>query len=234
MGCFFYRARKGEEGVMRYRAVLFDLDGTLLDTLDDLATAANRVLASMELPVHPVDAYRYFVGDGLRSLMERVLPETGRSPAKVDEAVAAFQTTYAKNWDEHTIPYPGIAEMLDRLTTKGLKLSILSNKPDVFTQLCVQRLLPQWTFDPLLGQRPGVPKKPHPTAALEIARLLALRPNEILYVGDTATDMQTARTAGMDSVGVLWGFRTATELREAGATHLITHPDKLLPIISSP
>ncbi len=218
---------------MRYRAVIFDLDGTLLDTLDDLATAANRVLAAMDMPVHPVDAYRYFVGDGVRTLMERVLPESARCPEKVDEVVAAFQTEYAKNWDDRTMPYPGVAEMLDRLTAEGLKLSILSNKPDAFTQLCVQRLLPQWIFHPLLGQRPGVPKKPDPAAALEIARLLGVSPVHVLYVGDTATDMQTACTAGMDSVGVLWGFRTAAELQAAGATHVISHPDKLLPIISS-
>jgi phosphoglycolate phosphatase len=218
---------------MRYRAVIFDLDGTLLDTLDDLATAANSVLAAMDMPVHPVDAYRYFVGDGVRTLMERVLPESARLPEKVDQAVDAFQTEYAKNWHDRTIPYPGVVEMLDWLTAEGIKLSILSNKPDAFTKLCVQRLLPQWVFNPLLGQRPGIPKKPDPAAALEIAHLLGVRPSEVLYVGDTATDMQTACSAGMDSVGVLWGFRTVAELQAAGARHVITHPDKLLPILSS-
>jgi phosphoglycolate phosphatase len=219
---------------MRYRAVLFDLDGTLLDTLDDLATAANRVLAAGGLPVHPVDAYRYFVGDGMRTLVERILPAALRSTAFVDEAVTAFQREYAQNWHDCSRPYPGIAALLDRLTEDGLRLSILSNKPDDFTRLCVHRLLPQWTFEPLLGQRPGVPKKPDPSAALEIADFLALTPSEILYVGDTAIDMQTAHAAGMDAVGVLWGFRTAGELRAAGAHHLIAQPDGLLPILSLP
>lgn len=218
---------------MRYKAVLFDLDGTLLDTLDDLAMAGNRMLAARALPVHPVDAYRYFVGDGIRILIERILPVESRHPEMIDTAVTAFQEEYAKNWDDHSAPYPGIDRMLDRLTADGLRLSILSNKPDAFTRLCVQRLLPRWTFDPLLGQRQGMPKKPDPAAALEIAGLLGLTPAEILYVGDTAVDMQTARAAGMDAIGVLWGFRAAEELQDAGAHHLIASPEELLPLLST-
>lgn len=218
---------------IRYQAVLFDLDGTLLDTLDDLATAANRALTARGLPVHPVDAYRYFVGEGVRTLAERILPEALRLPAMVEEIVSAFQKEYANNWHDRTLPYPGIAPLLDRLTADGLRLCILSNKPDAFTRLCVQRLLPQWTFEPLWGQRPEIPKKPDPAAALEIARLLGLTPSDILYVGDTAIDMQTARAAGMDAVGVLWGFRTAAELQGAGAHYLIAQPGELLPILAS-
>ena len=153
---------------MRYRAVIFDLDGTLLDTLDDLATAANSVLAAMDMPVHPVDAYRYFVGDGVRTLMERVLPESARVPEKVDQAVDAFQTEYAKNWHDRTIPYPGVVEMLDWLTAEGIKLSILSNKPDAFTKLCVQRLLPQWVLIPFLGSVPEYRKNPIPPQPLKL------------------------------------------------------------------
>lgn len=218
---------------MRYKAILFDLDGTLLDTLEDLATAANRVLAARGLPMHPLDAYRYFVGDGVRSLVERILPEELRSTAAVEEVVTAFQQEYGENWRHRSRPYPGIPRMLDQLAAHGLRFSILSNKPDGFTRLCVQELLPRWTFDPLLGQRPEVPKKPHPAAALEIARRLGLSPAEIVYVGDTAVDMQTANSAGMDGVGVLWGFRTADELRAAGARFLITHPEELLPLLAS-
>jgi phosphoglycolate phosphatase len=218
---------------MRYQAVLFDLDGTLLDTLEDLATAANRVLAARGLPVHPVDAFRTFVGDGLKTLVERILPEDQRSTERVLELVASFEEEYAQNWHERSVPYPGIAGLLDRLTAQGLRLSILSNKPDPFTRLCVRQLLPHWTFDPLLGQRPGVPKKPDPSAALEVARSLGLLPSEILYVGDSGVDMRTALSAGMDAVGVLWGFRTADELRQAGAHHLIAQPEELLPLIFS-
>lgn len=218
---------------MRYHAVLFDLDGTLLDTLEDLATAANRVLTDRDLPIHPVAAYRTFVGDGLQTLMERILPEEQRDPAIVRDAMAAFERVYAAQWRVRSAPYPGIASLLDCLTAQGVQLSILSNKPDAFTRLCVQQLLPDWNFYPLLGQRPGVPKKPDPTAALEIARLLDLQPSSVLYVGDSGVDMHTARSAGMDAVGVLWGFRSADELRQTGAQHLIARPEDLLPIVCS-
>ena len=218
---------------MRYQAVLFDLDGTLLDTLEDLASAANQVLTDRNLPGHPVAAYRTFVGDGLQTLMERVLPEEQRDLASVMDAMAAFEEAYAAQWHVRSAPYPGVAGLLDWLTTQGVRLSILSNKPDAFTRLCVQQLLPDWHFHPLLGQRPGVPKKPDPTAALEIARLLDLPPSSVLYVGDSGVDMRTARSAGMDAVGVLWGFRGADELRQAGARHLIARPEDLLPIALS-
>ena len=218
---------------MRYQAVLFDLDGTLLDTLEDLATAANRVLAAKRLPLHPIHAFRTFVGDGLTTLVERILPENQRSTEFVTAMVAAFKEEYARNWHERSVPYPGITALLDQLTAQGLRLSILSNKPDAFTRLCVRQLLPDWHFDPLLGQRPGVPKKPDPAAAIEITRLLGLRPAEILYVGDSGVDMRTALAAGMDAVGVLWGFRSADELRQAGAHHLIARPEELLPLLLS-
>ena len=216
---------------MRYKAILFDLDGTLLDTLEDLATAANRALGTLGLPAHPTDAYRVFVGDGLRTLAERILPGEPRSAAQVDALVAAFEREYSRTWNERTAPYAGVPEMLDRLTGDGYRMSVLSNKPDAFTRLCVEQLLPHWTFAPLYGQRPGVPKKPDPAAALAIAAELGLDPAEVLYLGDTATDMHTARAAGMAAVGVLWGFRTADELRAAGARHLIAHPGELAPLL---
>lgn len=217
---------------MCYKAVLFDLDGTLLDTLEDLATAANRVLAARSLPEHPVAAYRYFVGDGVTTLAERILPEALRSPAMIAETVEAFQREYAANWHDRTAPYPGIATMLDHLTTIGMRLCILSNKPDGFTRLCVEHLLAAWRFDPLLGQRPDVPKKPDPAAALEIVASLGLAPAEVLYVGDTAVDMRTAHAAGMNAVGVLWGFREADELLAAGAWRLISEPMELPPLLA--
>ena len=219
---------------MHYKAILFDLDGTLLDTLEDLATAANRALDALGLPAHPVAAYRLFVGDGLRTLAERLLPDKRRSVPLVDALMAAFEREYSRSWNERTAPYAGVPEMLDRLSSDGYRLAVLSNKPDAFTRLCVEQLLPRWTFAPLYGQRPGVPKKPDPAAALAIAAELGLEPAEVLYLGDTATDMHTARAAGMVAVGVLWGFRTADELRAAGARHLLGHPDELQPLLHSP
>lgn len=219
---------------MDYKAVLFDLDGTLLDTLEDLAAAGNRVLGDMGLPEHPVDAYRYFVGDGINVLAERILPAPLRSPETIAAAVAAFQAVYARNWNDRSAPYEGVPAMLDQLIAAGLRLCILSNKPDAFTRLCVEQLLPHWSFDPLLGQRPGVAKKPDPAGALEVAARLGLDPAEILYVGDTGVDMRTGVAAGMDAVGVLWGFRGADELRRDGAWRLISRPDELLPLLSTP
>ncbi|MCL1981235.1 MAG: HAD-IA family hydrolase [Proteobacteria bacterium] len=218
---------------MRYNAVLFDLDGTLLDTLDDLAAAANQALILQGLPPHPIDAYRHLVGDGLRTLVDRMLPVDRRDPATVSALVAAFTETYARTWHHRSAPYPGIKDLLDQLAARGVRMSILSNKPDAFTRLCVQQLLPHWHFEPLFGQREGVPKKPDPAAALEIARLLQLDPSRILYVGDSGVDMRTARGAGMDAAGVLWGFRDQAELIRTGAIHLVARPSDLLPIVFS-
>jgi phosphoglycolate phosphatase len=216
-----------------YKAIIFDLDGTLLDTLDDLAAAGNQVLASMGQTEHPVASYRYFVGDGLQTLMARILPESLHTPTGLQTAMALFEKIYAETWYQRSAPYPGIIDLLDQLTAAGLPMSILSNKPHDFTLICVQHLLAGWVFEPLLGQRPGVPKKPDPAAALEIAAFLNYEPTDILYVGDTAVDMQTASAAGMDAVGVLWGFRTKEELQTSGARYLISQPNQLLSLLIS-
>ena len=217
-----------------YKALIFDLDGTLLDTLDDLAACGNRTLSRLGCRPHPVAAYRLFVGDGLQTLVERMLPPEARSIATIDAAVQFFKEDYSVNWNVQTSMYKGIAEMLDELTAREYRLSILSNKPDAFTRVCVRAFLNAWTFEPLFGQRPGVPKKPHPAGAIEIAGAMQINPAEILYVGDSGTDMATAAGAGMDAVGVLWGFRQAAELRAAGARSLIQSPDQLLDLLSSP
>ena len=219
---------------MRYKAVIFDLDGTLLDSLADLASSGNRVLEQLGLDQHPTQAYRYFVGDGMATLVERIVPEHQRTPGFLAKAVKYFKDDYARNWAVETKMYPGIAEMLDELTKMGVKICILSNKPDGFTTVCVDTLLPKWQFDPVYGQRDQTPKKPDPAGALEIIELLAtkeIKASEILYVGDTAVDMQTAAGAQLKSVGVLWGFRDAEELQQNGATYLVNHPREIIDII---
>ncbi len=216
---------------MRYKALIFDLDGTLLDSLKDLAGSANRVLTTMGFPTHPLSAYRTFIGDGMKTLVTRILPEKQREASVIREAIEHFRDDYSRNWQVNTAMYDGIEEMLNKLDNMGLPMSVLSNKPDEFTRLCVNQLLPQWKLWPVLGHRPDVPKKPDPEAALKIAGMLNLEPSHILFVGDTSIDMQTAANAGMDAVGVLWGFRTADELRDSGALYLIQHPSELPAIV---
>jgi len=213
---------------MRYEAVLFDLDGTLLDTLEDLADSTNAALAALGYPPHPLDAYRTLVGDGIHNLARRALPEGRRDEETVLRCVDAIRAEYARRWDARTRPYPGVPELLDALSGRGVRMAILSNKPDGATRRVVERLLPGWDFALVLGAREGVPLKPDPAAALEVAARLGLRPEEMLYLGDTNTDMQTARAAGMRAVGALWGFRDAEELRQAGAQELICRPEELL------
>lgn len=216
---------------MVYKAVLFDLDGTLLDTLEDVGNAANRVLTTQGFPTHPVEAYRYFIGDGAKMLVTKVLPKEQRTTEMIEHCLALLREDYGKHWNIQTKPYDGVPEMLDVLEARGLKLAVLSNKPDELAKQCVRELLPKWHFDMVLGLRDEVPRKPDPCGALEVAETLHLSPKEFLYLGDTAIDMQTAVAAGMFPVGVLWGFREQRELEENGAQILIERPLDILTIL---
>jgi phosphoglycolate phosphatase len=216
---------------MDFRAVLFDLDGTLLDTLDDLADSTNLALRQLGLPEHPVKSYKRFVGDGIDSLIRRAAPKDHCDLATLAKCVDLTREHYAARWAEKTRPYDGIPELLDALTMRGIRMAVFSNKPDEFTQLCVQRLLAGWHFEVVLGARPTLPRKPDPAGALLIAQRFQLEPAEVVYLGDTDTDMQTAVAARMFPVGALWGFRTAEELVAHGARMLIQKPLDLLPVL---
>lgn len=216
---------------MPFKAAIFDLDGTLLDTLEDIAHAANRVLTGFGYPTHPIDDYRYFVGDGVPKLISRVLPEDVRDEKAFTNCVAAFREDYGRNWKVRTKPYDGIPEMLDGISALGLKLAVLSNKPDDVTKLCVRDILPAWQFEIVQGWIEGVPRKPDPTMAKEIATRLGHPGEEILYLGDTAIDMKTAKGAGMFGVGALWGFRTRDELEENGARATVERPEDVLDLL---
>jgi haloacid dehalogenase superfamily, subfamily IA, variant 1 with third motif having Dx(3-4)D or Dx(3-4)E len=216
---------------MKFKAVIFDLDGTLLDTIDDLADSMNAVLESSTFPIHGTDAYKYFVGDGVRNLVKRALPENYRDDETVNRHLVEMQKEYSKRWADKTKPYEGIPELLDGLVSSGIKITVLSNKVDEFTKLIVAKLLPDWSFEMVLGERKTVPKKPNPAGAFEIARQLGIPTNEFLYLGDTNVDMQTANSAGMYAVGALWGFRQAEELVEGGAHVLIPKPQTLLDLL---
>lgn len=214
-----------------YNAVLFDLDGTLLDTIDDLTDSMNVALAAFGLPTHTADACKYFIGDGVRNFVLRALPPEKRDDATVAAVVARYRESYGSNWANKTRPYPGVEPLLDVLFSRGLKVVVYSNKPDDFTQLTVKKLLPRWSFDAIVGARENWPHKPDPSAAIDIAARLGVPTGRFVYVGDTNTDMQTANSAGMYAVGALWGFRTADELRANGAKVLIAHPIDLLGVL---
>lgn len=215
-----------------FKAIVFDLDGTLLDTLEDLADSMNSVLSSCGFPTHPADIYKEFVGEGVEYLVSRALPEEERDPKKIRDYIQEMRREYEKHWNQKTRPYDGISNLLDRLVRLNLKLSILSNKPHDFTVKMVQYFLPLWVFSPVLGAKEDAPKKPDPFSALRITQVLKVQPRECLYLGDTKIDMQTARAAGMYAVGALWGFRSRDELLSSGAQALISHPMVMLDLLT--
>ena len=210
-------------------AILFDLDGTLVDSLADIAAATNRVLASLGLPEHPVDAYRAFVGQGARRLVERALPADRRE--LLDEADAAFRADYMQNLLVATKPYPGILALLQTLRALGTPLAVCTNKPQAAAERVVAGLFPEGTFRVVSGQRPEIARKPDPAMALALARELDADPAKVWFLGDTKTDMETAQAAGMRAVGVLWGFRPRAELEEYGADRVLADPADLFGLL---
>ncbi|HIU17076.1 MAG TPA: HAD-IA family hydrolase [Candidatus Avidesulfovibrio excrementigallinarum] len=211
------------------KAVIFDLDGTLVNSLADLAGAANHVLAEAGYPVHPVEAYRYFVGNGLDVLLRRALP--GGQPS-TQEAYAALlervRQRYDTHWHDKTVPYPGMAGLLAELVRRGLPIMVLSNKPDPWVAPCVRYFFPEVRFDIVRGALPDVPRKPDPQAAQALAMQAGVAPENVAFVGDSNVDMRTAVNAGMAAFGATWGFRERDELLAAGAGVLLERPDDLL------
>lgn len=216
---------------MIYRAIIFDLDGTLLDTLKDLAYSVNAVLKEKGFNEHSVDAYRYFVGDGIEALVKKAFPDD-ISENDFPELVKAVKDEYRTRWADHTRPYKGIEAMLDYFEARGIPKAIFSNKPHEFTTLTVETLLPRWYFAAVQGIEDGVPKKPEPAGALKLADIMGINPKKIVYLGDTATDMKTAKAGNFYPVGALWGFRLADELLEAGAKMLAEKPQDVVNLFS--
>ena len=215
---------------MQRKAVLFDLDGTLLDTSEDIGDSVNRVLGSRGYPTHSLDAYRTFIGDGVEMLISRALPTERRLDETIRLCAKEYREDYIHNWDKKTRPYSGVPEMLDIVVSRGLPMAILSNKPDESAKECVAKLLPDWAFDAVIGASESLPLKPDPTGALEVAKLLGNPPTDFLYLGDTAVDMKTAVAAGMFAVGALWGFRP-NELEGNGAQTLIVRPEDIVGLL---
>lgn len=218
---------------MSYRAVIFDLDGTLLNTIDDLANSMNSVLSRLGFPEHDVETYKSYVGDGIEMLVRRSMPEILREDASLrGQCVEAMREEYKRRQTETTRPYEGVPELLDGLTARKIRMAVLSNKPDSPTKDLVAELLSLWHFDAVIGESPTTPRKPDSTGALMIAHSIGIPPNEFLYLGDTNIDMQTATAAGMHAVGALWGFRQADELLAGGAKALIQRPEDLLSFVA--
>jgi len=211
------------------QAVLFDLDGTLLDTLADIADCMNRALGELGLPQHPYDAYRYFVGSGAKMLANRAVGEDNKGFA--EQAEALYSREYAQFNAVKTQPYPGIQGMLSQIRDLHLPMAVLSNKPHQNTLSVVAHYFPEGIFSMVRGQMEYIPLKPDPAAALTIASCLKVNPERILYAGDTAVDMACANAAGMVSVGVTWGFRTRSELVNAGARYLADTPEDIMALL---
>jgi len=207
---------------------IFDLDGTLIDSIGDLADAMNAVLESLGHPVHPRDDYRFLVGDGIEILVRRALPPDVVDQTDIAEVVGLMRQEYSTRWTATTRPFPEIPELLALLHARNISSAVLSNKPDFPTREIVGELFADNPFEIVRGALDGVPLKPDPSSVLGIISELGQSPQQSIFVGDTAVDMATGVNAGMRSVGVSWGFRDASELLDAGADHIIHRPLELL------
>lgn len=216
-----------------FEAIIFDLDGTLLDTLEDISSAANAALIRNGFPGHRPEDYREFVGEGARKLVERALPSGVADTAIVDACLRDYLRGYGQVWNRMTRLYAGVDDMLDRLMMKEIRLSILSNKTQEFTQKCAEYFLSRWKFDVIMGESEGIPPKPDPKGAFKVAELLRTERKRILYAGDSGVDMKTARAADLFAVGVTWGFRPREELLRDGADALVEHPEEIVKLIGS-
>lgn len=211
----------------RFKACIFDLDGTLINSLEDLAEGVNRMLDDHGYPRQLLSIFPHLIGDGVHSLVKQALPQEVLDKEDIDARVADYQKHYQSTWNQKTHPYEGIVDVLNHLKEHGIKVAVLSNKPQPFTELCCQEFFPNFPFDAVLGARPNVPRKPDPQAALEIAQSLGVTPQECAFVGDSKFDILTAVNAKMFPVGVLWGFRDKEELVTHGAKALASTSHEL-------
>lgn len=212
------------------KAVIFDLDGTLINSLPDISAAMNRSLEKNGLPVFDENAYKYMVGNGVFKLAERAV---GEHKECLQAVIEAYKADYAQHSRVNSYPYKGIEEMLLSLKEMGMKICVFTNKDDEDAQRVIGHYFSHISFDIVRGRLDGVPLKPDPAGALIIAQQLGLSTDECLYVGDTSMDMNCGNSAGMETVGVLWGFRPREELAASGAKHLIVEPKELLPLVNA-
>ena len=219
---------------MQFDAAIFDLDGTLADTLEDLADATNRLLIAEGLPAHDYAWYRLAIGNGVRQLITTAIPTENRSEETITGYVGRMMADYDDHCLVHTRLYDGIAETLAGLRAAAVRLAVNSNKPDGPTRRIVDALISPGTFEAVMGARPDVPLKPDPSAALLISEGMGVSPSRMAYVGDSRVDMLTAAAAGMTAIGVSWGFRSKAELIENGAVVVLDRPRDLLGLRAVP
>lgn len=210
--------------------VIFDLDGTLLNTIDDLATAANHALAECGLPQHPLSAYPYFVGNGVTRLLERVIPDGERTDALMQQMRAAFSEYYDRHCADFTRPYPGIPELLGNLTDASVAVAVASNKYQSAVEKLISRFFPSIPWVAVEGNKEGWPVKPDPSIVFDILSKHPTPKEQVLYVGDSGVDMDTARRAAVESAGVTWGFRPEAELVDHYADIIVSSPDQIYTI----
>ncbi|MGN0035728.1 MAG: HAD family hydrolase [Bacteroidaceae bacterium] len=209
------------------RLVIFDLDGTLLNTIADLATSTNHALQLYGYPTHPTEAYRFFVGNGINKLFERALPADARTESHILRIREAFLAHYDLHNADLSRPYPGIPALLEHLQAQGIRLAVASNKYQSATEKLVRHFFPAIRFTAVFGQREHIPTKPDPCTVEEIIRMAGVGRDEVLYVGDSGVDMQTALNAGVEAVGVTWGFRPKEELQAFHPAHIVDHPAEI-------
>jgi phosphoglycolate phosphatase len=215
---------------MKFKGVIFDLDGTLVNSLEDIADAMNTVLQNLNYPTHDYDAYQYFIGSGLRNLVSKALPETHNDEKHIDRCYQLMIEEYSGNCTRKTKPYDGIVELLDHLISYNIKLSVFSNKSDELTKKITTALFSNY-FEPIVGLSIEALKKPNPSEAIAISKKLGLKTEEIIFVGDSGIDIQTAANANMLAVGVSWGYRPEEELFAEGAKYVLNHPLDLIQIL---
>lgn len=208
--------------------IIFDLDGTLLNTIDDLAAATNHALQTLGFPTHGLWVYPSMVGNGVAKLIERALPDDARTEKNIHDVLAAFKQHYSKHCCDATVPYPGVKDMVDAFSTRGVNLAVTSNKYQEAVSTIIGHYFPGANFKAVLGNVDGMPRKPDPSIVFKALSMCPTPKADTLYVGDSGVDMETARRACIESVGVSWGFRPIHELKEAYADHIVSTPAQIL------
>jgi phosphoglycolate phosphatase len=220
-------------GVIVIKAVIFDLDGTLLNTIEDIRDSINQFLANNNFPTYSTESYYQFVGDGLADLLKRAIPNEYLNNEIINKGIEFFNQDYKTRWKKQTKPYNGIIELLEKLKDENYTIAVLSNKPDAFTQIMVNEIFGENYFSLVQGALDNFPLKPNPFLANQVLDKLKLKAEETIFVGDSDIDILTAKNYGAKSIGVAWGFRGSIELKKTGASYIVDNPHEILQIVKS-